>query len=203
VDHRHLLTQLHRLTGSLDGERPVLENQLIALTQILRRAVAGSAGLRLTVVHCGHSVTLDATDADARTSLGLPLPVLSPDHEPGGRAVFYSSVPGALDDLAADLTHVLGRGRGLAVTAELDADLPAGTGGWLITGLDELATLNRAAGVLIDQGHHPDAVHQVLRGRAAAGLTPLAHARQLLDAQPRGPHPSPENAPGVRHAPRP
>ncbi|SDT10202.1 hypothetical protein SAMN04488543_3036 [Friedmanniella luteola] len=150
----------------------------------------GHAGLRLTVVHSGHPVTLTAVTAEraeaTRTSLGLPLPLLSPAYEPGGKAAFYSTVPGAFVDLAADLTYVLDRSRTRAVTIELDGDLPLVTSGVLVTGLEDLAALNRAAGILIARGQDPGTAPQALRTRAGvAGLTPLAYAHRLLGREDR------------------
>jgi hypothetical protein len=185
LDNRDLLSPLERLIENLGSDPGDLHANLAALSAALDRAVSGSTGLQLTVVHSGHPVTLTATVAErveaTTTSLRLPLPLLSPVYEPGGRAVFYSSVQGTFVDLAADLTYVLDRARTHPVTIELDGDLPLMTSGVLVTGLDDLATLNRAAGILIAQGQHPDTAPQALRSRAAAaGLTPLAYARQLL-----------------------
>lgn len=55
-----------------------------------------------------------------------------------------------------------------------------------ISGLTEYAAVNRAVGVLIDQGNHPDRAHAELR-RAAAhdGLTPPDYAARLLEANHR------------------
>lgn len=96
--------------------------------------------------------------------------------------VSYSTVTGALVDLAADLAYVLDRTQTRAADVELNVDLPPITSATMLTGLDDLTTLNCAAGVLIGQGQHPDTADQVLRSRAAAaGTTTLALANQLLD----------------------
>ena len=185
IDAQGFLHQLHRLASSSDGDLGELAEQIADVTEMLEQAVPGSAGLQLTVVQAGLPVTLDATplttEGDpAATSLGVPLPLLSPAFQPGGRVVFYSTVPGALVDLAADLTRLLGRTEG-AAAVELDVDLPLVHGGPPLTSLDDVVTVNRALGVLIGQGQHPDEAHQALHDRAAAdGLTPLALARRLL-----------------------
>jgi hypothetical protein len=184
LDLQGFLHHLHRLASSCDGDLGELAEHIADVTEMLEQAVPGSAGLQLTVVQAGLPVTLDATplitEGDpAATSLGVPLPLLSPAFEPGGRVVFYSTVPGALVDLAVDLARLLSRTDAAAV--ELDADLPLVHGGPPLTGLDDVVTVNRALGVLIDQGQRPDEAHQALHDRAAAhGLTPLALARRLL-----------------------
>ena len=44
-----------------------------------------------------------------------------------------------------------------------------------VSGLSELSTINRAIGVLIDHGHHPDHAVETLRREASReGLEPLA-----------------------------
>ena len=63
----------------------------------------------------------------------------------------------------------------------LDADLPPLTTSSGLAGLDERSTINRALGVLIDQGHHPDGAHATLRRHAAAaGVEP--HLRRAAAA---------------------
>jgi hypothetical protein len=64
----------------------------------------------------------------------------------------------------------------------LDADLPPGSHTFGLSGLIELSTINRAVGIMIDRGHHPDEVHATLRRLAAAsGLAPHAFALRLLE----------------------
>ena len=58
-----------------------------------------------------------------------------------------------------------------------------------VSGLSELSTINRAIGVLIDHGHHPDQVGDILRCDASSeGLEPNSYAARLLGrdrARPR------------------
>jgi hypothetical protein len=104
------------------------------------------------------------------------------------RVVFYASTSGAFVDLAADLAFVLGTTSSNAGLAEdlaspirLDADAPPSSRQFDLTGVAELATIDRAVGVLIGQGHHPDDAYQTLRSDAAlAGLDPDAWAARLL-----------------------
>jgi hypothetical protein len=63
----------------------------------------------------------------------------------------------------------------------LDADLPPPTAISGFVGLDELTMINRAVGILIDQGHHPNQAHAALLGHAAtAGVDPHIYAARLL-----------------------
>jgi hypothetical protein len=69
-------------------------------------------------------------------------------------------------------------GDGLMV---LDADLPLPTAMSGLVGLDELSMINRAVGILIDQGHHPNRAHAaLLSGAVAAGVSPPIYAARLL-----------------------
>jgi hypothetical protein len=63
----------------------------------------------------------------------------------------------------------------------LDADLPPPSTMSEITGLDELSMVERAVGIMIDHGHHPDHAHATLRRHAAAaGVEPHLYAARLL-----------------------
>jgi len=182
---RNLLTDLHQLARHVDDDLGELAEHLADVTDTLDHRVSGSAGLQLTVIRLGLPITLDATATKpgdhAVTSLRLPLPLLSPKFEPGGRAVLYSTAPGTLVNLAADLTCGLIHSGSRNAVPELDVDLPLVPGGPLLTGFDDLSTLNRALGVLIDQGQLPDAAYQTLSSQAAAAhLTVLALAHQVL-----------------------
>jgi hypothetical protein len=69
-------------------------------------------------------------------------------------------------------------GRGAIV---LDADLPPRTLTSGLTGLDELSAINRAVGMLVEQGHSPDEAHHTLRHHAtAAGVEPYVYAARML-----------------------
>lgn len=173
----------------------MLSDVLAGLITDLQDAVSGYAGVALTVVQAGQPVILSTVPAAAvetvRTSLGLSLPLLSPDFEDGGRVVLYSTTPGSLVDLAADLRHVLSPAAAPDAPApELDADLPPATTSSWIDGLTELATVNRAIGILLEQGHDPDSGLELLRRQAvAAGVPVHVVATELLESQhtrPRG-----------------
>jgi hypothetical protein len=62
----------------------------------------------------------------------------------------------------------------------LDADLPPATLVSRLIGLDDVSTINRAIGMLIDQGHHPDEAHATLHRHAVtAGVEPHIYAARL------------------------
>ena len=128
----------------------------------------------------------------------MPLALLDSGFAAESQVVFYASTPGAFVDLAADLTYAFaqpprtpGRDGGSSGTA-LD---PAGRGPaspdgdtFSLSGVAELSTIDRAVGVLIDQGHHPDDAHATLRRDAArAGLEPHVLGRAVVAADARSP----------------
>lgn len=178
-----LTQQLVLLRSSPGPNGEGLAEGLTALASVLTESVSGYAGLRLTVVHTGHPVELTAlveagSPAEVSSSLRLSLPVVSRAFEEGGRLVVWSTVPGSLVDLAADLAHMLGD----PTSVELDVDLPppAGTASGL-RGLQELATIHRAAGLLVGGGHDVGSVHQTMRTRAVEeGLSTYLWAERLL-----------------------
>ncbi|HEU5486279.1 MAG TPA: hypothetical protein VFU98_15320 [Microlunatus sp.] len=142
------------------------------------------------------------------TSLRLPFLALSSGFDPRDRMVFYATAQGAFVDLAADLSYALhtpttyaeltpdrsavvdGDGRtgdghqddcdrGRVIV--LDADLPPDTLVTQLSGLEDVSAINRAVGMLIDAGHHPDDAHATLRRRAAAaGVAPHIYAASML-----------------------
>jgi hypothetical protein len=198
-----LISQLQELTLSLDGDDHAMDGSLVALMVDLEMAVPSYCGLQLTITQHGFPVVLTAFaefEGTAATSLRLPLSLLNPVLEVPSQVVFYARTPGALVDLAADLTYAL-RGAGATDWAPsdghegiglrridghwsaivLDADLPPSTRVSGLYGLADLSTINRAVGVLIANGHHPDDAHDTLRQQAAAvGLEPHAWAIRLL-----------------------
>ncbi|MBB3326655.1 hypothetical protein [Microlunatus antarcticus] len=175
------------LGDARDGDG--LVSDLDALVTTLHGAVPSFLGLRLTLVHSGLPVQVTSllpgwTDGAAVTSLRLALAPVSRAFEAGGALVLWSGVPGSLVDLAADLGYVVARGGNDAGSpaVELDRHLPPSgiTSG--VEGLDELATVQRAAGLLISAGHDPVAAHETLRvGAADHGSSTYEWAVRLLD----------------------
>ncbi|HEY0240935.1 MAG TPA: hypothetical protein VGC37_20075 [Friedmanniella sp.] len=174
-----LLAQLSLLPTGAERDGSALVDDLAALVTTLSEAVSGYAGLRLTLVHSGHPVQVAAMTAvrpgqEVVTSLRLALGPVSDAFEEGGRLVVWSTVPGALVDLAADLGYVFlagGTTRSGPPVVDLDADLALPPTISEVTGLDELATIHRAVGLLIGRGHDPATVHQTLRDGADGDST--------------------------------
>lgn len=186
---RQLVDRLRQLATTVGLDDGFLSDALFGLTIDLTRAVTEYIGLELTVVHTGHPITLRAftgEGVDATSSLRIPLPLLSRRFENGSRAIFYSRTAGAFVDLAADLGFVLGAASGIAIDGErppirLDGDLPPDTTVSGLSGVTELAVINRAVGVMIERGHDPEAAHADLhRHAASAGLSAHSFAVRLL-----------------------
>ena len=186
-----LSEQLSLLAFGVERDGAGLVEDLTSLASTLAGSVSGYAGLRLTIVHTGHPVQLSALLAPQPgravvTSLRLPLRPVSSDFEEGGWLVVWSTVPGSLVDLAADLDYVFQQNeertdRRASSFVELDVDLPIPTIASGVDGVDELATIHRAAGLLIEQGHDPDSVHATLRHQASGdGVSTYAWADRLL-----------------------
>jgi hypothetical protein len=199
-----VLAHVQDLTASIGQDDRDLNDTLAALTTALRSTATSYCGFQLTIVENQWPVTLtaftDGHDVPVGTSLRLPLGLVSRMVDGESRVVFFASTPGAFIDLAADLSHALGRipvdGRsstannedhrathvdGHRRVIELDADLPPISRMSGLTGLAELTVLNRAIGILVDQGHDIGQAHHVLRRHAAAaGVEPPIYAARLL-----------------------
>ena len=199
-----VLTHVRDLTASVGQVDQDLSDTLMALATALRSTATSYRGFQLTLVENQWPVTLtafdDGHDAPVGTSLGLPLGLVSRMVDGESRVVFFAGTPGAFTDLAADLSHALGgipvNGRsstannadhhathvdGHRRVIELDADLPPVSRRSGLTGLAELTVLNRAIGILVDQGHDIEQAHHVLRrGAAVAGVELLIYAARLL-----------------------
>jgi hypothetical protein len=183
-------------TGS--DAAPAIE-ALAALHQDLKRAVPSHLGLQLVLVRNGVPVTLTTFGpwvvySDIATCLHLPLANDGVSAEPGSAVTFYAGTPGAFVDLAADFAYLHGRRHPahpmsgfLGSGIRLDQDLRPTTVTSGLTGPGEHRTVNRAIGVLIDQGYEPDHAHAELARRAAvAGITALVCAAELLHSCTRG-----------------
>jgi hypothetical protein len=198
-----LLAHLHDLTVSIGEDDRDLDDTLVALTTALGATATSYCGFQLTIVENQLPVTLtaftDGHDVPVGTSLRLPLALVS-RVDGGSRVVFFAGAPGAFTDLAADLSHALGgipveqrssaatnpehqgtRVDGERKAIQLDADLPPLFRMSGLAGLAELTVLNRAIGMLIQQGHDLAQAHQLLRQEArAAGVQPHIYAAQIL-----------------------
>lgn len=184
---RTVIDQLNRLVHDLDGGPDTAPELLDQLVVSLNAAVASFSGLSLTVSQGGNPVTVRAfgppEDAAPVTSLRWT-PAPRPGTDPA-ELVLYAGAAGAFVDLAADLTYVLSRRSGppVAPDVRLDLDLPPPSRASGLTGLDELALLNRACGVLLERGAEPGEVTAILvRQAEAAGLDRYGYARVLLES---------------------
>jgi hypothetical protein len=204
-----LLIHVSELASSIGLDTEALHVPLKALVGDLCAAVPSYRGLQLTIVDGGQPVILTdllPTEADGAvlSSLRVPLSTVGPDHDDGSRVIFYAGTPGALVDLAADLSYVLktsvitasasgqranSNGDGLAEPRQmqaapalvLDADVPRSTSVSGLTGLSELSAVNRAVGMLIDQGHDLDHAYDRLRREATtAGVEVHVYAARML-----------------------
>lgn len=193
-----LLSHLRALTAGVDGDDS-LEEALSSLVIQLRVTVSSYCALQLVVMSDGQPVTLTDVVPGSESpaaSLAVPLDVMMPELRTARRVIFFAGAPGALVDLAADLSHALSLpliiGRSPAADGSatrwdgerairLDGDLPADSLTCGLVGIEELSTINRVVGMLIGQGHLPKSAHRTLRRRAlAAGLELHVFAAQLL-----------------------
>ncbi len=189
-----LLSHLQDLTARIGQDDQDLNDMVATLTAALHSTANTYRGFQLTIVQNQWPVTLtafsDGHHVPVGTSLHLPLVLVSPAVDPESRVVFFAATPGAFTDLAADLSYALGgipveRGRtgvdGQPNVIVLDSDLPLVSPVSGLTGLAELSALNRAIGMLVDQGHDIEQAHQVLRRDAAAArVEPHIYAMRIL-----------------------
>lgn len=199
-----LLRHLLDLTASIGQDDQELDDTIAALTTALRSTAASYCGFQLTIVINDWPVTLtafpDSHDVPVGTSLRLPLALVSQAVDRESRVVFFAVAPGAFTDLAADLSYILGgihveqqspaayftdgagtRVNGQRSAIELDNDLPSVSPVSGLTGLIDLTVVNRAIGMLVDQGHDVEQAQRVLRRAAAAAqVAPHIYAAQVL-----------------------
>ncbi len=147
--------QLTALSAALGDPSIDLESALRTLTSQFRGVVPEFLGLTVTVDISGVPVTLTTIDqCTVGSAQGCLLLALAPEagFRAGDSVVLYAARPGAFSSLIARTgsSHP-----GLEGVYDLDrhlplvADLPHPFG---ISGLQEVTTVNRAIGVLIDQG---------------------------------------------------
>ena len=189
-----LLASLRDLATGIGADDNAVGDLLHGLVRELDKAVASFRGLQVTIMSTGFPVVLtaiaDGHNGAVLTSLRVPLTLVDSGFAAGSQVVFYASTPGAFVDLAADLAYVLDQvprrpgqdgDHPAPPLIRLDADLPPDGRTFSLSGVAELSTVNRAVGVLINQGNHPDDAHESLRGHAArAGLEPYDWATRLL-----------------------
>lgn len=172
-----LRADLRSLSAALATPDDDLESSLTALLAHVRQAVPSCSGVAIEVVVHGRAVTLSTLDDASVVVTSLRVPLGDDTGAAGATVTFYASRTGALVDLAAT-ARVLRAGPGppgLVLDADLD---PVRTAG--MRGLESLAVIDQAIGILIDQGLEPEEASAELDRRAAqAGVTRMAAARRI------------------------
>jgi hypothetical protein len=190
-----LIHQLGQLMTDVDEPELDIIRSLDDLARVLRAAIPSYCGLVVHLHRHGQPITLTAYEPqDGPTAVAsLRWATARPGSYDETSLTLYASQAGSFVDLAADLSYVLGgpplhpdrqSSDGLV---RLDRDLPPPSRVSAITGVEALTTINRATGVLIDRGTHPQqAMLELARQAAGAGLDPYTYARTLL-GHPVGP----------------
>jgi hypothetical protein len=189
-----LLTALQEFGESIDQSHASLSAPLRDLTRDLKSAVDAFVDVEVTIfADLGLPITLtDFTDgadpAVIRGSFRLVLAALQAA-DSIGHVTFYASRPGAVVDLAADLTYVLARAAietsTSALSLHVDEQLQPTNRQADLTGIEEASIVGRAVGVLVGRGlppQHAGAALVLGAQRARAGV--VAYARRIL-AGPR------------------
>lgn len=217
-----LVTHFHPFSNSIsldgNGLDDALDASLAAFTADIEAAVPSYLGIQLTILQNGHPVTLAriTPQRTAATSLRIPLTVLGPRFDPDSRVTLYAATAGAFVDLGADLSYALHVPTSTDRSTDgcssvgddqrhgqvdgnrriiLDADVPPIPPVSGVSGLSELSTINRAIGVLIGRGHHPDLAGHILRRHALPeGLEPHRYAARLLGRGRAARHTGPRQA---------
>jgi hypothetical protein len=176
-----LATDLKNLLHVLDLPDLDVERSLLALRYDVRLSVASFVGLTLSVVVAGQRVTLTSVDESKldMISSSLAVPVsMAGSVAPGAELVLYASNPGAFVDLAADLTFALHSPSG---EIRVDEHLDPGTIRSGLEGVEEMAMVSRATGVLIGRGLTPEEAREHLERKAQkSGLEVFQVAAYLL-----------------------
>ena len=188
MDSPHAFTnQLDFLTDALENPGTDLHTVLLVLMDDLTTAIPSLLGLNLTITVAGDIVTLTTTVSPeppvAAASLRVPLDRLTAVGA-GSAVTFYAGRPGAFVDLAADIRYAYGLDGQVVVDGHLPTSVLATTPSG-VAGLAEFSVINRAIGVLIEQGHPPGTARDELHRRAElAGHTLSVAAQHLLDQDP-------------------
>lgn len=161
-----LSADLSALTEALDHRDVGLETYVARLAAEVRHGIASYLAMTMTIAADDHDVSFTvheppaaATPGHIVTSLLIPLADAA-RVQPGSSVVLYAGTPGAFVDLAADL----GYARGMDPSSlSLDRHLPAPADGAGMRGLDGHLAINKAVGVLIDQGRTPESARRELR----------------------------------------
>jgi hypothetical protein len=162
-----LSLDLKNLLRVLDLPDLDIERSLRALRYDVAVVVPSFVGLSMTVVVEEQAVTLTSMGDEALktligSSLRLPLSLTS-GLSAGSELVLYALTPGAFVDLAADLAYATDAVAGDVV---VDGHLTPVSRRSGLVGVEELAMINRAVGLLMGRGLSPEAARAQLQHRA-------------------------------------
>ncbi len=176
-----LAADLRLLSDLLDRDDADLETLLRTLAADVRLAVDSCLGLSMNVVIEGKPIAFTVCDGRAlsvNASVEVPLHLLCRVEE-GSSLVFFAANAGAFVDLAADLAFTLGLAPQLL---QLDQHLTLGEPTEGMSGLAEMAQIEQAVGILIDQGHTISGARSELHRRAVQAETSVRAVAVLLIA---------------------
>lgn len=161
---------LAMLTDALDSSSSDIAATLSGLVSAATRSVPSFVGLSVLVGNPDARVEITTIEdgahaAQIRTSLRFPLLDGDRPEATAGVLLVYAAQPGALVDLAADLTWLTGRPLG---DARLDEDLDGPAAQSPESSLSRLSTVNQAVGVLIGGGLTQQEALADLDARASA-----------------------------------
>lgn len=191
-----VLAGLHLLDEVLDGSSCDTRTTLMVLTSHAAQAVPSYLGLSVLAHVAGEApleiTTLQNNPVVEHIGASLRFRVRAdPSVEANGSApielILYAAQPGAIVDLAADLTWVTGRPwRDFRIDEDLDAAQESpGT-----ASLTSWSTINQARGVLISKGLTVEQADSELDTQAAAtGIGRHHAAAELLAGVCSGQHP--------------
>jgi hypothetical protein len=178
---------LAMLTDALDWSSSDIAATLSGLVSAATRSVPSFVGLSVLVGDAGARVEITTIEdrahaAQIRTSLRFPLDGDGPEVNAGVLLV-YAGQPGALVDLAADLTWLTGRPLG---DARLDEDLGGPAAQSPESSLSRLSAVNQAVGVLIGSGlTQQEALAELDARVSATGVERHLVAAAVLACLPR------------------
>ena len=193
-----LTAVLTALSADRGHPGPDIGETLELLAADARAAVPSFLGLAVTMTVSGEPLAMIAMEDGARpdevtTSLLVPINNTVTSAERGTSVttdislVLFASTPGALVDLAADMTWLSGRDPAQVV---LDQHLHLADGTGDSATLADISTVNQAIGVLIARGHPPEQAEQQLdRIAAADGHNRVDAARAILAGLATAPEP--------------
>jgi hypothetical protein len=175
-----LVIEFDRLTAPLMVARLDLPRTIQRLEEAANTAVRSLLGWSLAITVNLADVTLTSmgprvTAADIRASLRIPLTAFL-TAGPAGSVVFYAAAPHAFIRLAANFTPTVGPAECvLHIDQDLNPDLTTG-----LTGVRQMATINRAIDTMINQGETPEHARQHLQAMARLANTTLHQSAELM-----------------------